>query len=124
MAVFQALSPGDHIIAPLDIYWGTTIQLREILERWGLKVSTVDMSDARQVEDAMTSKTRLLWVETPSNPLLKIVDIERMVAIGHSAGASWPATIPGTPVLQRPLEIESMSYAFDDQVSGWSQRRH
>ena len=106
MAVFQALSPGDHIIAPLDIYWGTTIQLREILERWGLKVSTVDMSDARQVEDAMTPKTRLLWVETPSNPLLRIVDIERMVSIGHSAGAivacdnTW-----GTPVLQRPLEM-------------------
>jgi len=106
MAVFQALSPGDHIIAPLDIYWGTTIQLREILERWGLKVSTVDMSDARQVEDAMTPKTRLLWVETPSNPLLKIVDIERMVSIGHSAGVivacdnTW-----GTPVLQRPLEM-------------------
>ena len=106
MAVFQALSPGDHIIAPLDIYWGTTIQLREILERWGLKVSMVDMSDARQVEEAMTSKTRLLWVETPSNPLLKIVDIERMVVIGHRAGAivacdnTW-----GTPVLQRPLEL-------------------
>jgi cystathionine gamma-synthase len=106
MAVFQALSPGDHIIAPLDIYWGTTIQLREILERWGLKVSTVDMSDARQVEEAMTPRTRLLWVETPSNPLLKIVDIARMVAIGRSAGAivacdnTW-----GTPVLQRPLEM-------------------
>ena len=106
MAVFQALSPGDHIIAPLDIYWGTTIQLREILERWGLKISAVDMSDARQVEDSMTSKTRLLWVETPSNPLLKIVDIERMVEIGHNAGAivacdnTW-----GTPVLQRPIEM-------------------
>jgi len=106
MAVFQALSPGDHIIAPLDIYWGTTVQLREILERWGLKVSTVDMSDARQVEEAMTPSTRLLWVETPSNPLLKIVDIERMVAIGHRSGArvacdnTW-----GTPVLQRPLEM-------------------
>ena len=106
MAVFQALSPGDHIIAPLDIYWGTTIQLREIVERWGLKVSTVDMSDASQVEEAMTSKTRLIWVETPSNPLLKIVDIECMVEIGHRAGAlvacdnTW-----GTPVLQRPLEM-------------------
>ena len=106
MAVFQALSPGDHIIAPLDIYWGTTIQLREILERWGLKVSTVDMSDARQVEEAVTGSTRLLWVETPSNPLLKIVDIERMVAIGRRARAmvacdnTW-----GTPVLQRPLEM-------------------
>ncbi len=106
MAVFQALSPGDHIIAPLDIYWGTTVQLREILQRWGLKVSAVDMSDPREVEEAMTPQTRLLWVETPSNPLLKIVDIERMVAIGHRVGAivacdnTW-----GTPVLQRPLEL-------------------
>src|SRR5262245_35416970 len=106
MAVFQALFPGDHIIAPVDIYWGTTIQLREIMERWGLKVSTVDMSDSQQVQDSVTSKTRLLWVETPSKPLLKIVDIERMVAIGHGAGAivavdnTW-----GTPVLQRPIEM-------------------
>jgi cystathionine gamma-synthase len=106
MAVFQALSPGDHVIVPLDIYWGTTIQLRDILERWGLKVSTVDMSEARHVEEAVTPRTRLLWVETPSNPLLKIVDIERMATIGHRAGAlvacdnTW-----GTPVLQRPLEL-------------------
>lgn len=106
MAVFQALSPGDHVIAPLDVYYGTSVQLRELLERWGLKVSYVDMSDASQVEQAVISKTRLLWVETPSNPLLKIVDIERMVAIGRRAGAlvacdnTW-----ATPVLQRPLEM-------------------
>src|SRR5262245_17133868 len=123
MAVFQALSPGDHVIAPLDIYWGTTIQLREILERWGLKVSTVDMSDARRVEEAVTPQTRLLWVETPSNPLLKIVDIERMVAIGRRSGArvacdnTW-----GTPVLQRPLElgVDIVMHATTKYLSGHS----
>lgn len=106
MAMFQALSPGDHVVAPLDVYWGTTIQLRQILERWGLKITTVDMSDICQVEREITPNTRLLWLETPSNPLLKIVDIKRLVGIGHRSGA-WVAcdNTWATPVLQRPLEL-------------------
>ncbi len=106
MALFQALRPGDHVIAPLDAYWGTTVQLREILCPWGLEVSFVEMSDLANVETALRPQTRLIWVETPSNPLLKIVDIAGVLKLARRAGtlvacdSTW-----ATPVLQRPLEL-------------------
>ncbi len=105
-AVFQALSPGAHVIAPADIYYGTKHILQSLLGRWGLETSFVDMTDADAVEQAVRSNTKLLWVETPSNPRLKISDIGRAAEIAHKAGAllacdnTW-----ATPVLQRPLEF-------------------
>ena len=106
MAVFQALSPGDHVIAPKDVYHGTARMLREILARWGLETSYVDMTEPLQIEDAVRPNTRLLWVETPSNPLLKVTDIIEVSDIARRIGAvcvcdnTW-----GTPALQRPLEL-------------------
>lgn len=106
MALFQALSPGDHLIAPLDAYFGTSVQLRDILSPWGLEVSFIEMGDAEDVQKSLRAKTKLVWIETPSNPLLRIVDIESTVRMAHSAGAlvacdsTW-----ATPVLQRPLEL-------------------
>ncbi|MDA1189502.1 MAG: aminotransferase class V-fold PLP-dependent enzyme [Chloroflexi bacterium] len=106
MSVLQALSPGDHVIAPLDAYHGTTRLLKEMLAPWGLEVSFVDMTDLSQVEKAMTPKTKLIWVETPSNPLLKITDIAAVADLAHASGAicacdnTW-----ATPVVQRPLEL-------------------
>ena len=105
-AVFQALAPGDHVIAPNEAYHGTTRLLRETFTPWGLNVSFVDMSDPAQVEAALRPTTKLLWVETPSNPLLTITDIARMVELGRQAGArvvcdnTW-----ATPIGQRPLEL-------------------
>ncbi len=105
-AIFQALTPGDHVIAPNEIYHGTAKQLREIFVPWGLAVSFVDVTDPCQVEGALRANTRLVWVETPSNPLLKITDIARTVEIAHGAGAivacdnTW-----ASPVLQRPLDL-------------------
>ena len=75
MSIFQALAPGDHVLAHVDAYYGTSRLLREMFLRWGLDVSFVDMSDLRAVEKALRSKTKLAWMETPSNPLLKIVDL-------------------------------------------------
>lgn len=105
MAVFQSLSPGEHVLAPLDAYYGTSKQLTELLLRWGLEVSFVDMADLPALERSIQKNTKLLWVETPSNPLLKVVDIRAVADLAHAAGArlacdnTW-----ATPVLQRPLE--------------------
>ena len=105
-AVFQALSPGDHVIAPDDCYHGTSKMLHEIFSPWGLETSFVDMTEAEAVLQAVQPNTRLIWVETPSNPLLKITDIARMAKIARSAGAlcacdnTW-----ASPMLQRPFEL-------------------
>ena len=105
MAVFQSLNPGEHVLAPLDAYYGTSKQLRELLLRWGLEVSFVEMTDLSALEQSIQKNTKLVWIETPSNPLLKIVDIRAVADLAHSAGArvacdnTW-----ATPVLQRPLE--------------------
>jgi cystathionine gamma-synthase len=105
MAVFHSLNPGDHVLAPQDAYHGTLRQLKELLLRWGLIVSFVDMTDLAALERSIQKNTKLLWIETPSNPLLKIVDIRAVADMAHSSGAlvacdnTW-----ATPVLQRPLE--------------------
>lgn len=105
-AVFQSLAPGDHVLAPSDVYHGTAKQLRSLFVPWGLAVDFVDMSDVAAVESALRPTTRLLWVETPSNPLLKISDIAALCALAHRAGAvvacdnTW-----ATPVAQRPFAL-------------------
>ena len=105
-AVFQSLSPGDHVIAPLDAYYGTAKLLRDVMAGWGLASTLVDMADPDAVAGAVTPRTRLVWIETPSNPTLAVTDIARVAAIAHAAGArcvcdnTW-----ATPVLQRPLEL-------------------
>lgn len=106
LAVFQALAPGDHVLAPDDAYYGTLRQLREIFEPWGLHADVVDMTDLDAVRGALRPNTRVLWVETPSNPLVRIVDIAALAGLAHSVGAhcvvdnTW-----ATPVLQRPLTL-------------------
>ena len=105
-AVFQSLAAGDHVIAPEDVYHGTAGLLRDIFARWSLESTFVDMTDIAQVQDAVRPNTKLVWVETPSNPLLKVTDIAAVSSIAHEAGAlcacdnTW-----ATPVLQRPLEL-------------------
>jgi cystathionine gamma-synthase len=106
MAVCQALEPGAGVLAPTDAYYGTVKLMREVFGRWGLGLTLVDMADLDAVRAAVTGDTRLLWVETPSNPLVRVVDIAALAAIGREAGAhvvvdnTW-----ATPVLQRPLEL-------------------
>jgi cystathionine gamma-synthase len=103
-AVFQALAPGDHVLVPNDAYYGTLRQLREIFAGWGLAMDVVDMADLRAVERALRPTTKLVWVETPSNPLVRVVDIARLAKLAHSVSArcvvdnTW-----ATPVLQLPL---------------------
>jgi cystathionine gamma-synthase len=105
MALFQALAPGDHVLAHVDAYYGTSRLLREIFLRWGLKADFVDMSNLKEVKRALRPKTKLAWAETPSNPLLKIVDLAAAAEIVHDAGALCVCDNTWAPVLQRPFEL-------------------
>ncbi len=106
MAILQALSPADHVIAPQDIYYGIRRIIQEIFLPWGLEVTFVDMTRTEEVARAVQDNTRLLIVETPSNPLLKITDLRAISAIARQNGAflACDNTI-ATPVLQRPLDL-------------------
>ena len=105
-AVLQSLAPGDHVIAPLDAYYGTGKLLREHFARWGLEASFVDMSDLAAVRGALRPATRLLWAETPSNPTIAVSDLREIATIARAHGAlsacdnTW-----ATPFLQRPLAL-------------------
>jgi cystathionine gamma-synthase len=104
--VFQALAPGDHVIAPEDAYFGTADLLLDYCAGWGLETTLVDMTDPDAVERAVRPNTRLVWVETPSNPRMQVTDIAAIAATAHRSGAfvacdnTW-----ATPVLQRPIEL-------------------
>ncbi len=105
-AVLQALAPGDHIVVDTDAYYGTTEMLAELFARWGLQHTRVDLADLDALAGAIRPNTRLVWGETPSNPLLKVVDIQAVSAIARQASAlSLFDNTVGTPVLQRPLEL-------------------
>jgi cystathionine gamma-synthase len=104
-AVFQSLAPGDHVVAPTDAYFGTGKLLRDVFAGWGLQSSFVDMTDLRAVEAAVRANTRLLWAESPSNPLWKVCDLARLGAIAHAAGARFVVdNTTATPVLQSPFK--------------------
>ena len=105
-SLFQALSVGDHVILPRDCYHGTSRALNEVFSHWGLKVTSVDMTDPAQVSEAVLPNTRVIWTESPSNPVLKITDIAQIARIAHDAGAvcvcdnTW-----ASPVLQQPFAL-------------------
>ena len=105
MALFQALSPGDHVLAHVDAYYGTSRLLRSLFLRWGLEADFVDMSNLDEVKKAMRPKTKLAWMETPSNPLLKIVDLAAVTKIVRAAGAISVCDNTWAPILQRPFDL-------------------
>ena len=100
------LAPGDHIVTGTDIYGGTWRLFNRVLADRGIAVTAVDTSDTQAVAGAMTGATRLVWIESPGNPLLSITDIAACARIAHAAGAllACDATL-ATPVLTRPLEL-------------------
>jgi cystathionine gamma-synthase len=105
MSILQALSPGDHVLAHVDAYYGTSRLIREIFVRWKLAVDSVDMSDIAAVKKALRPNTKLAWSETPSNPLLKVVDLGALAEIAHDGGAILVCDNTWAPILQRPLEL-------------------
>ncbi len=105
-AVFQSLGQGDHVLLADDTYFGVRELVNGILTRWGLEHSLVDMTDLAAVKAAIQPNTRLVWIETPSNPMLKISDIAAIADITHESGAllgvdgTW-----ATPMLQPALAL-------------------
>jgi len=106
-AVFLALKPGDHIVASSVMYWALRNWLVKDATDWGLRVDVVDTTDLDAVRAAIRpGDTKLVWLETPSNPLWTITDIRAVSDIAHAAGARVAVDSTGaTPILTRPLEL-------------------
>jgi cystathionine gamma-synthase len=97
-------SAGDHVVLPLDLYGGTYRLVDKVLARFGVEYDLVDQTDLEALERAVRPETRLIWVETPTNPLLNVVDIEAVVARRRDAIVAVDNTF-ATPIIQRPLEL-------------------
>ena len=105
-AIFRTLSPGDHVVMADDVYGGTWRQIAQVHTRWGIEVTAVDLADLDAVRAAMGPQTKLLWAETPSNPLLKVLDLAALAEIAHERGARLVADNTfATPYLQQPTTL-------------------
>lgn len=105
-SIFQSLRTGDHVVMADDTYFGVRELMQNIMGRWGLECTLVDTTSLEEVGAAFRTNTRLVWLESPSNPLLKISDISAIAALAKSHGievavdSTW-----ATPVLQQPLAL-------------------
>lgn len=105
-ALLMCLSAGDHVIAADDLYGGTFRLMDKVYKRLGISFSFVDMSDPEKTRAALRPETKLFWVETPTNPMLKLVDIEATCHIARARGAAVVVDNTfATPYLQRPLDL-------------------
>lgn len=104
--VLDLLSSGDHVVAGNDLYGGTYRIMRRVFERFGMQFTFVDTTDANRVAEAWRPTTKMLWIETPSNPLLRITDIAACTSIARERGGiSVVDNTFATPCLQRPLSM-------------------
>ncbi len=105
-AVIKLLSPGDEVIAASDMYGGTYRLFTKVFEKFGIKFKYIDTSNAENVRSAVTVNTKLIWIETPTNPLMNITDIAAVAAISREAGA-WLCVDNtfASPYLQNPLDL-------------------
>ena len=100
------LNPGDHVVYMEDVYGGTFRLFDKVLKRYGMTFTAVDAADIDRVESAMTQKTRMVWLESPTNPLLRVVDIDAVSEVPHSRGAIVCVDNTfATPYLQQPLHL-------------------
>ncbi len=100
------LKPGDHVVLGNDVYGGTYRLLTKVHAAWGIESTIVELSDADALRGALRPETKIVWIETPSNPLLKVVDIAKTVEIAHAAGVL--VVVDNTfasPALQNPLAL-------------------
>lgn len=106
LTVFQALRPGDHIVSSDDLYFGIRVQLEEFFAPWGLETSYVDMSDLAAVRAALRPQTKLVILETPTNPMIRLADIAAIAGIAHAAGAQLLVdNTVATPIAQNPIAL-------------------
>jgi cystathionine gamma-synthase len=104
--LLATVGPGDHVVLGDDVYGGTYRLLARVLSDWGVEFDAIDMTDEETLRKAIREETRVVWVETPSNPFLKVVDLERAAAIAHEAGARCVVDNTfASPYLQRPLDL-------------------
>lgn len=122
-AVVQGLEPGDHILAPDDVYYGLRKVVHEVFGKWLLEIDYVDMADMAVVRSKMRPNTRVIWIETPSNPLLKITDVSAMAALGRERNAITicDATF-ASPALLQPLAhgIDMVMHSTTKYLGGHS----
>ena len=104
--VIKMLDPGDEVVSTNDLYGGTFRLFKTIFEKYGIKFHFVGMNDTSNVEEMINDNTKLIWVETPTNPMMNIVDIEAMASIAKSSGALLCVDNTfATPYLQNPLDL-------------------
>lgn len=104
--ILRLLKPGDHVILGDDVYGGTRRLFEKVLAPFGLEFTSVDMTSLDEVKGALKPATRMIWVETPTNPYLRIADISGLAEIAKEAGAPLVADNTfATPYLQRPLNL-------------------
>jgi cystathionine gamma-synthase len=105
-ALLRTLRPGDHVVLANDVYGGTYRQLARVHNPWGLEFEPVDLADLDAVDRAWRDRTRLVWVETPTNPLMTVFDIAALADLAHDRGAVLAVDNTfATPYLQRPLSL-------------------
>jgi cystathionine gamma-synthase len=106
-ALVAGLEPGDHIISSSDVYYGLRQVVQGVFRKWPLEITYVDTSEVEAVRSALRPSTRLIWIETPSNPLLKITDLAAVARIARGANVvSVCDSTFATPVLQRPFDFD------------------
>lgn len=123
MTMLQALAPGDHVLAPADFYYGIRLLLTEVFVPWGLAVDYVDMTDVTAVRAAIQPNTKLLMLETPSNPMMNLTDLAAVAEVAHEAGAYVMCdNTVATPVCQRPFvqNIDFVVHATTKFLAGHS----
>ncbi len=104
--IVKMLKPGDEVISTADLYGGTYRLFTKVFERYGIRFSFIDMQNPSNVAEAITPNTKLIWVETPTNPMLNIIDIEAVASIGHKNNCT--VVVDNTfssPYLQNPLDL-------------------
>jgi len=105
-AILKMLNPGDEILSTNDLYGGSYRLMTKVFERFGIKARFIDMNDPSKVEKAISKKTKLLWVETPTNPMLNIIDIKAVCGIARKHGVrSCVDNTFSSPYLQTPLDL-------------------
>ncbi|WP_158056653.1 cystathionine gamma-synthase [Halorussus halophilus] len=121
--VLNLLEAGDHVVASEDVYGGTHRIFTQVYDKYDLEFDFVDMTDTDETAAAMKDSTELVWVETPTNPLLNIVDIDATTDIAHDNGALCVVDNTfATPYLQRPLELgaDAVSHSLTKYMGGHS----
>lgn len=105
-AILKTLRPGDHVVTTNDLYGGSYRLFRQVFEPYGIEFTFVDMTDPALVEDAVTKNTKLMWIETPTNPLLRIIDIGELSSIAHKHKVFTVVDNTfASPYLQQPLHL-------------------